>query len=149
MAPLIAGAKCACERRCRLGPSFAGFKISLATRVLLMYYARHAEEMQEQKMQIEIYLQSGNAAVLLGCLQEPREPAAYPAAGEGEGMTDPFWCPTCGPQEDGLGNGHGCCPCCGRELVHMIPPQPEELTGIEKTFGIVRTGGINDFLRIT
>jgi hypothetical protein len=41
-----------------------------------------------------------------------------------------FDCPNDGPQEDGLGNGHGACPICGAELVRrpvpaFPPPVPD------------------------
>jgi hypothetical protein len=48
-----------------------------------------------------------------------------------------FACANCGPQEDPLGDGHGCCTVCGAELVRLkIPPFPEpQPDGIAKHFG--------------
>ncbi len=45
-----------------------------------------------------------------------------------------FACRNCGPQDDPLGDSHGCCPICGSPLERLIVPQfePNEPDGIQK-----------------
>ena len=54
-----------------------------------------------------------------------------------------FFCPNCGPQDDPLGNGHGCCPICSMELVRIKPPvYPVQVTdGITRHFAEVERAG--------
>ncbi len=37
-----------------------------------------------------------------------------------------FACRNCGPQDDPLGDSHGCCPICGSPLERLTVPQFEQ-----------------------